>query len=83
MHKLQLVSGRLLASYVLPEQFGEARFADVATAADGSVMVLDSTGRRLFRLLPKAQALELAATLGEVQAMSLAPGPGVGDVCRH
>ena len=76
VHKLQLVSGRLLASYVLPEQFGEARFADVAAAADGSVMVLDSAGRRLFRLLPKAQALELAATLGEVQAMSLAPGPG-------
>jgi hypothetical protein len=78
VHKLQLVSGRLLASYVLPEQFGEARFADVAATADGSVMVLDSAGRRLFRLLPKAQALELAATLGEVQAMSVAPGPGEG-----
>jgi hypothetical protein len=76
VHKLQLVSGRLLASYVLPEQFGEARFADVAAAADGSVMVLDSAGRRLFRLLPKAQAVELAATLGEVQATSLAPGAG-------
>jgi hypothetical protein len=73
VHKLQLVSGRLLARYVLPERFGAGRFADIAAAADGSVLVLDAAGRRLFRLPLKGQALELAATLGDVEAVSVAP----------
>jgi hypothetical protein len=73
LHKLQLVSGRLLASYVLPERFGEARLVDVAATSDGTVLVLDTQGNRLFRLGAKGQDFELAATLPEPQAASLAP----------
>ena len=73
LHKLQLVSGRLLASYLLPERFGEARFVDVAATSDGTVMVLDTAGNRLFRLGAKGRDFELTATLPEPQPVSLAP----------
>ena len=73
LHKLQLVSGRLLASYVLPERFGEARFVDVAATSDGTVIVLDTAGNRLFRLGAKGRDFELAATLPEPHPVSLAP----------
>jgi hypothetical protein len=73
LHKLQLVSGRLLASYVLPERLGEARFVDVAATSDGTVMVLDTSGNRLFRLGAKGGDFELTATLPEPHPVSLAP----------
>ena len=73
LHKLQLVSGRLLASYRLPERFGEARFVDVAATSDGTVMVLDTAGNRLFRLGAKGRDFELTATLPEPHPVSLAP----------
>ncbi len=76
LHKLQLVSGRLLASYVLPERFGEARFVDVAATPDGTVVVLDAAGRRLFRLAAKGRDFELGTTLPEPPPVSLAPAPG-------
>lgn len=78
LHKLQLVSGRLLASYVLPARLGSARFADVATMATGAVIVLDTEGNRLLRLAPGAKALEVAAPLPEPPATSVAPA--LGDV---
>lgn len=73
LHKLQLVSGRLLASYVLPERFGEARFVDVAATSDGTVIVLDTAGNRLFRLGAKGRDFELTATLPDPHPVSLAP----------
>lgn len=73
LHKLQLVSGRLLESYVLPERFGRASFTDVAATADGTVIVLDRAGHRLFRLRAKSQTIELVATLPEPRATSVAP----------
>ncbi len=73
LHKLQLVSGRLLASYLLPERFGEARFVDVAATADGTVMVLDTAGHRLFRLGAKGRDFELTASLPDPHPVSLAP----------
>jgi hypothetical protein len=73
LHKLQLVSGRLLASYSLPERLGAARFADVAATVNGAIIVLDGAGHRLLRLGPRAQALELAANLPESLATSVAP----------
>ena len=75
LHKLQLVSGRSLGRYELAGRFGAARFTDVAATSDGTVLVLDTAGHRLFRLDAKGQALELAATLPDQHATSLAPGP--------
>lgn len=72
LHKLQLVSGRALGVYAVPASFRPARFVDVAATSGGGVLVLDRAGRRLFRLRPKGQALELAVTLPESPA-SMAP----------
>jgi hypothetical protein len=74
LHKLQLVSGRSLGRYELEGRFGAARFTDVAAAGDSTVLVLDTGGHRLFRLEAKGQALELAATLPDQHATSVAPG---------
>jgi DNA-binding beta-propeller fold protein YncE len=65
LHKLQLVSGRVLQSFILPERFGAARFSDVAVMPDSTVLVLDASGQRIFRLRPKASDLEVAATLSD------------------
>lgn len=73
LHKLQLVSGRVLQTFVLPDRAGSARFVDVATTSDSTVLVLDDSGQRIFRLRPKSADLEVAATLKE-HPTSLAPG---------
>lgn len=75
LHKLQLVSGRSLGRYALQDRFGAARFTDVAATDSGTVLVLDTGGHRLFRLNASGQTLELAATLPDQQATSVAPGP--------
>jgi hypothetical protein len=73
LHKLQLVSGRPLDTFTLPDQFGPTRFTDVAISASGVVYVLDAEGRRIFRLRPRSRALTLACTLRLDQPASLAP----------
>jgi hypothetical protein len=75
LHKLQLVSGRSLGSYELPERFGAARFSDVAATGASAVVVLDTVGHRVFRLPAKSQALELAAVLPDQHTTSVAPDP--------
>src|SRR3954453_11094248 len=74
LHKLQLVSGRVLQSFILPEHFGAARFTDVAVTSDSTVLVLDAAGQRIFRLRAKASDLEVAATLSNSPS-TIAPAP--------
>lgn len=73
LHKLQLISGRVLQSYELADKFAEATFVDVAAAADSSVLILDGAGHRVFRLRPKATELEVAAVLPDERFVSVAP----------
>lgn len=73
LHKLQLISGRVLYAIALDESFGAARFADVAVTPRSAVLVLDSTGRRIFSAAPKARRLELALTVEVKGPTSLAP----------
>jgi hypothetical protein len=65
LHKLQLISGRVLQSFALPDRLGAARFADVAVTTDSTVLALDDLGQRIFRLRSKAADLEVAASLKE------------------
>lgn len=74
LHKLQLVSGRSLGRYEVEDRFGAARFTDVAATGAGTVLVLDTGGHRLFRLNANGKTLELAATLPDQHATSVAPG---------
>jgi hypothetical protein len=65
LHKLQLISGRVLQSFALPDRLGAARFADVAVTTDSTVLALDDLGQRIFRLRSKAADLEVAASFKE------------------
>ncbi len=73
LHKLQLISGRVLYAIALDESFGAARFADVAVTPRSAVLVLDSAGRRIFSAAAKARRLELALPLEVQGPTSLAP----------
>jgi hypothetical protein len=73
LHKLQLVSARLLATYAAGESLGPARFADVAASSDSAVFALDSAGHRVFRLGSRAPSLEVAVTLPDNRPSSMAP----------
>jgi hypothetical protein len=73
LHKLQLISARVLYTLSLPESFGAARFGDVAVAPRSTVIVLDSLGNRLFSVAPKSHDLKLAAGLETKRATSAAP----------
>ena len=56
LHKLQLVSGRVLEEVRLAGP--PARLVDVTVAPDGAVYALDALGPRVFRLRPGARTLE-------------------------
>ena len=73
LHKLQLISGRVLYAVALDSSFGPARFADIAVTPRSSVLVLDAAGRRVFVAPPKARRLELAMELRVTNPSSLAP----------
>jgi hypothetical protein len=70
LHKLQLISGRVLAGIPLPADAGPARFTDVAVAPQ-NIYVLDTDGRRVFRAAKKGRTLELAARLAVPGVASL------------
>ena len=63
LHRLQLVSGRPLDTVAVSDALKPARFTDVVVTARGSVFVLDSSGRRIFRLQKDTHSLVVAATL--------------------
>jgi hypothetical protein len=73
LHKLQLISGRLLSTYPVPEHLAPVSLGDVAVAGWGGVLALDIAGHRLFRLAPRASSIEIAATLPDTAPVSLAP----------
>src|SRR5262249_27838709 len=78
LHKLQLVSGRVLSTFQPATHSGPARFVDVAVAGRSIVLVLDEPGKRILRLRPGGAALETAARLADSGAVSLAPaGEGI------
>ncbi len=73
LHKLQLVSGRPLASFEAPAALEPMVFADVAVTPAGVALVLDSLGRRVLALAPAATTLEVVASLDVEAPVSLAP----------
>lgn len=76
LHKLQLISGRVLFTAALPDDAAEARLTDIAVESDGVVYALDSAGRRLFRLAPGSQDVERVSTPDLPSAVSIAPAGG-------
>jgi hypothetical protein len=74
LHKLQLISGRVLYAVELEPGLGPARFVDIAVTRRSSVLVLDNIGQRVFVAGPRARRLELAVQLDANGSSSLAPG---------
>jgi hypothetical protein len=74
LHKLQLISGRLLTAYQVPDALSPVSFGDVAVVGGGAVLALDTTGHRLFRLPARATAAEVVVTLADTSPSSIAPG---------
>lgn len=72
LHKLQLISGRVLSSIPLPADDGPGLFTDVAVTAQ-NILVLDAEGRRVYRVAKKGRTLELVARLAAPACSSLAP----------
>ena len=72
LHKLQLISGRVLTSIPLPTDERPSRFTDVAVTPQ-SVLVLDGEGRRVYRVAKKGRTLELVARFAASECTSLAP----------
>lgn len=72
VHKLQLVSGRVLYDLTVPTELGPTTFVDVAALPDGRVLLLDTQGRRLLRLSPGRRSFERAAGVDVEGATSLA-----------
>ena len=62
VHRMQLISGRLLYTVPPPADSGATRFAAVARAA-ASVLVLDVEGARIFELGAGAKTLRLRLAL--------------------
>ena len=71
VHKLQLISGRMLFSIPLAEDQVPGRFADVAVTPQ-SILVLDADGRRIYRAAKKGKTLDLAMRLAVPGTTSMA-----------
>ncbi|MGE3277685.1 MAG: hypothetical protein AB7O67_21425 [Vicinamibacterales bacterium] len=75
LHKLQLISGRVLTSFEMPAALGQVRLVDLTVTTAGDVLLLDDQGRRLLRLAPKAAAPTVVVTFDEGRPTSVALGP--------
>lgn len=71
LHKLQLVSGRVLLEARAPDAARPLRFVDVTVTPDGTVYALDGMDSRIFRLRPGGRALELVMRLDARRATAL------------
>ena len=81
LHKLQLVSGRVLFEVAVPAELGPAAFADAAVLPDGRVLALDALGRRLLALSP-ARAFQRTADIAVEGATSLAAEGGFAYIAH-
>jgi hypothetical protein len=85
LHKLQLVSGRLLKSFPIAAGVGPATLVDLAVTATGAVLVLDSAGPQLLALNPGGTAVEHVMKVDAAEPASLAAGaePGIAYVAHR
>jgi hypothetical protein len=83
VHKLQLVSGRVLTEIVVPDDWRPAAFGDLAITAAGTVVLLDSTGSRLVTLAPSARQLSRPRALRVASPVSLAISNGSAFIAHE
>jgi hypothetical protein len=76
IHKLQLVSGRVLARLNMPESLKPVAISDFAVLDSGGLLLLDSAGGRLVPVKSVAGPFERAIPLKLTGAASLATAEG-------
>ena len=76
IHKLQLVSGRVLARLDMPESLKPITISDFAVLDSGGLLLLDSAGGRLVPVKGVAGPFERAIPLKVTGAVSLATAEG-------
>lgn len=82
LHRLQLISGRSLATHRMKDGVASARPIDVAVIAGGAVLVLDTSGRVLVHRA--GAAIDVLASLTVEAPTSLAVhGPDVAYVAHR
>jgi hypothetical protein len=74
LHKLQLVSGRVLRSFTTGPDLAAAAFVDLAVTSAGAVLALDSAGRQLLMLRPGATTLERVVRFETQEPTAVATG---------
>src|SRR5262245_10105556 len=79
LHKLQLISGRMLGVFEAATELKPVRFADVTVTPSGTVLVLDDVGRRVLGFRPKGKTLAAVIRL-EVEAPTGLAASGDGEV---
>lgn len=72
IHKLQLVSGRMLSTLEVPEAWRPAAFNDLAITDAGTLLLLDGAGARLMTLNANARTFDRAVRLAVQAPASLA-----------
>lgn len=70
LHRLQLISGRVLQVFPLPADQRPAAFVDIAVTPAGAVLALDALGRRVFLL--RSGAYQGAVTIDAEGPLSIA-----------
>ncbi len=78
IHKLQLISGRLLTIIPAPSNLTPMALTDLTVTASGDVLALDSAGSRVVRVRAGASRLQAILDLKVEQPTSLALGPADG-----
>lgn len=72
LHKLQLVSGRVLSKIDLPADLAPIALADISVSDDGTLRVVDRAGARLFQLSASGRTLDRPMQLGLSSPVSVA-----------
>ena len=85
LHRVQLISGRALASYGVPEGLTPARPVDVAIAASGAVLLLDAAKGRVLVLRSAMAPIEVLTILqpGTPTSISVGSRDGVAFVAQR
>ena len=76
LHKLQLISGRVLWSAGIADGVAPATFGDLALTPSSDVLALDVAGRRIFRLKhhgPANRQADVVVSLEAASPASIAP----------
>lgn len=78
LHKLQLISGRLLQIFPAPAALTPAAPIDLAVSPAGAVFALDADGGRILRIRRDGSRLESAMDVAVPRAASLSMGRAEG-----